>query len=510
MSIYHKVVKNVFTNWMSLGLNLIISFFLAPFVVNKLGSTFYGIWVIMMQLTGYLYLLDFGIRESVIRYVSKYIATNEQGKISEVVSSALKVYGFVSLLCLIVTGVLAAVFPSIFNLPNEVIPTARMVIIITGFNMAQFFVFNVFTGVLMGAQRYDVFNKISIIFALIRVALIVNLLNMGYGIIALALIQLGINLVSNIIVFISTKNIVEFVIDLSQKLSDQKKTIRLIINYSFFVLITNICQKIIFYTDALVIGIFLPAAAITYYAIAGNLIEYLRRFVISMANVLNPLSSEMAAKKEDDKLIDVLIQGTKISLLIGMPVCVVYYILGERFIFLWMGEEFAVPAAQVLAILSVTHLFSLPHFTVSMILYGTSRHNIIAYSKIGESVANLALSLALVKSYGIIGVAIGTAIPHLFTVTIIFPYLICRIVKVELATYYLKAYIGPILSAIPFALLCLYARTHINIDSLIVFFLILLVILPTYYLPAWFISFRKEERVWHISMLRPIFNKIKN
>ena len=134
-----------------------------------------------------------------------------------------------------------------------------------------------------------------------------------------------------------------------------------VVNYSVFVMLGNIGQKIIFYTDAMVIGIFLPASTITYYAIAGSLIEYLRKFVMTMAHVLSPLTSELEASREDKQIITVLIQGTKFSLLFGTPICTVYFFMGQNFISLWMGSEFAYPAWSVLSILSITHLFSLPH-----------------------------------------------------------------------------------------------------------------------------------------------------
>ncbi len=38
-----------------------VAFFLTPFVVNSLGSTAYGIWVLLMSLTGYYGLLDLGV-----------------------------------------------------------------------------------------------------------------------------------------------------------------------------------------------------------------------------------------------------------------------------------------------------------------------------------------------------------------------------------------------------------------------------------------------------------------
>ena len=503
MSLIQKVLINVFSNWAALLVNLIISFFLAPFVVNKLGSTYYGIWVIMMQLTGYLYLLDFGIRESVIRFVSKYRAESDLAAIDRVISSAVSLYLVICLICVVVAAVFSFVFPHTFKVAPEAVQTARFVVMITGINLGQFFVFNVFTGVLMGIQRYDISNKISILFSLLRVFLIVYFLKSGYGIIALALIQLGINLGSNIVQFHIARKLLPFRLRLRSPFGQDKKVVKKLVNYSFFVLIINICQKVIFYTDAMVIGIFLPTAAITYYAIAGNLIEYLRRFVVTMASVLNPLTSELESRHENQKITTVLIQGTKFSLLIGLPICAVYYTMGRQFIKLWMGPEFADPAYSVLAILAVTHLFSLPHFTVSSILYGMSRHQVIAYSKVFEALFNLALSIILVKPFGIVGVALGTAIPHLISVVFVFPVMITRKLEIPISRYLMESYVGPLFSGIPFLGICFIANRYYPAENLLVFFIQIALMLPTYLLPDWLLSFSKEEKKWYLSLVIP-------
>jgi hypothetical protein len=56
------------SSWLALASSVIVSFLLSPFVVNELGAAWYGVWGIAGQLTGSLYLLDLGVRESIIRY----------------------------------------------------------------------------------------------------------------------------------------------------------------------------------------------------------------------------------------------------------------------------------------------------------------------------------------------------------------------------------------------------------------------------------------------------------
>ena len=68
-----------------------------------------------------------------------------------------------------------------------------------------------------------------------------------------------------------------------------------LLNYGKYVLLANIGDKIVFATDAMVIGMFLPIAALTPYAIAGTLIHSMRSVVKAMASVFNPLTSSLRA-----------------------------------------------------------------------------------------------------------------------------------------------------------------------------------------------------------------------
>ena len=98
----------------------------------------------MMQFTGYLYLFDFGVRESVLRFVSKFQATNERQKINEYIRAALNIYSGIFAFCVFVTCGLSYLFPFIFDIPDDTIRIARIVVLITGLNVAQIFIFNVF------------------------------------------------------------------------------------------------------------------------------------------------------------------------------------------------------------------------------------------------------------------------------------------------------------------------------------------------------------------------------
>jgi O-antigen/teichoic acid export membrane protein len=487
-----QLLNNILFNWTGMALNVVISFFLAPFVVHKLGNLYYGIWVIMMQFSGYLGLLEFGVRESIIKYVARHRAEGDSKTLNELIGSAMSVYMLFALAALLVSGGVAAAFPYVFNVPPEAVSTARWVTTITGLTVALGFIANVLPGILMGLQRFDTFAKTSMVTSLLRVGLIVFFLSRGHGIITLALIQLFINLLLHGAIYAWCKHLVP---DLRFSLAAATRaSLRSIFKYSVLVLVNNMGQKAIFYTDAIVIGFFLPASQITFYAIAGTLVEHLRQFVMAMTRVFNPMISEMETLDEGEKIKRVLLAGGKFAFLFGLPVCTVFVLMGRRFIDLWMGPEYGELSGRILVILAITHLLALPHYAIGNVLYGLARHKVLAVMRTFEATANLVLSVILIQSLGLVGVALGTAITHVAAVVLILPPIACRIVGLPVVKFYVHVYLRTVLAGAPFAAACWLVDARYPAAGLAAFFGEVALMMPLFLLPVWFMAVDADER----------------
>ncbi len=149
------ILRNVTSNWAGMIVNILVSFVLAPFVVRHLGSTAYGVWTLLMQFTGYLWLFDLGIRESVVKYVAQYRAADDREGLRATVRAAAGMYALVGVVALLASVGLAIAAPYFFHIPAEVVSTARTTAVITGATVAQGFIFNVAVAVLIGLQRFD-------------------------------------------------------------------------------------------------------------------------------------------------------------------------------------------------------------------------------------------------------------------------------------------------------------------------------------------------------------------
>jgi O-antigen/teichoic acid export membrane protein len=93
------------------------------------------------------------------------------------------------------------------------------------------------------------------------------------------------------------------------------------------------------------------------------------------------------------------------------------------------GFEGGIAAAQILAFVVVLRAWiAMP----STVLKGTNHHRYLAVVSASGAVANLLLSIPLVKLWGLVGIALGTAIPvTVISCGLIFPKA-CRVVGLSL------------------------------------------------------------------------------
>ena len=494
-----RVVKNVFFNWAGMGVALVLGFIQAPIVVLGLGNTWYGIWVLVNQITGYTWLFDLGIREAVVRYVSMHHSRKEFNTINEIVSSAIYLYLLISLLTMTVVSVLVILLPYFFKLNSDVVGVARVVLFLVGLNIAINWFLNVYVGIVMGLQRFDIFQKIGMGTSVVNFVLVISFIKAGYGIIALSLIGFSVSMVSNALIYRQCKKLLpEFKL---LRFNRKAMQFRSLINYGKYVFLNNIGSKVVFGTDVLIIGIFLPVSAITFYAIPGLLISYMRNLVVTATGVLNPLISELESKSDMNKIKATLLRGTKLTLLVGLPIGLVFLIMGENFISLWMGKEYGEGTSLVLTILTVGTLAALGHHVINSVLYGLSRHNIIAYVRIAEAAVNITLTVMFIKIWGIVGVALGMAISHTVFMGVVLPILVCRSLAFPIGQYVKESIIPPILSSIPFVVCCYFIHNIFPASNLVVFFLWVASMMPVFIISLWFISFSRAERGEYTQMI---------
>jgi len=136
----------------------------------------------------------------------------------------------------------------------------------------------------------------------------------------------------------------------------------------------------------------------------------------------------------------------------------VLIILGKPIIALWMGSRYVSASYPVLVIMALgSSLYTLqgPSFRI---LYGMARHRWMAVVRLCEGCAVILLSVLLVRHFGIVGVALGTAIPLACSSLFFYPLYLCRLLKTSLVQYLAQTYLLPLALCAPMILAVVLLR----------------------------------------------------
>jgi O-antigen/teichoic acid export membrane protein len=187
-----------------------------------------------------------------------------------------------------------------------------------------------------------------------------------------------------------------------------------------------------------------------------------------------------------------LILGTRMALLVTLPLCLGFLFLGRQFITLWMGPAYA-DSAVLLIVLTIPQFGSMSQSASALVLAGMARHRAFAYFALAEAVANVALSVILVQRMGLIGVAWGTVIPHLICTSLVVPLYTVRVLKMNASDYLLQAYLHPLLCALPLLALG-YMFLELEAASWLVFGAEALAMCGVFWVTSYFVCLDPAQR----------------
>jgi O-antigen/teichoic acid export membrane protein len=126
---------------------------------------------------------------------------------------------------------------------------------------------------------------------------------------------------------------------------------------------------------------------------------------------------------------------TKINTLLACFSCWMLILLGDVFIRRWIGEGYS-DAYLVLCLLAVGFGATLTFNPLSNAMYAIAKLKRPALLELVEAGVKFALSIALVREYGMYGVAFGTVIPLTFFALIARPWIACRELEMPLRRHY--------------------------------------------------------------------------
>ena len=416
-----SLIRNALANSLGVVVAAGIGFFLTPFIIHQVGDSPYGVWALVGAIAGYTGMLDLGLGFALVKYIAEYRAREEHYKINALVSSTFISYCILGGLGFSVLVTISHFAPQWFRLAPEVQGKIVPVFVLSGLALWVALPSSIFSGMLAGYQRYDLLNTIGIGAAVLNAGLTIVWLSLRADIVTLAWIGVVITMTRAVLMGWQAHRL-EPNLRIRPELFDSR-LLTTAVRYGLGLFVLGFMVQIVWRTDNIVIGVFLPTYAITFYTVAFKLNHMYREVVGRMGWVLFPTFSQLKALQDTGETRHLLICATRLMLLIAIPMAIVLGTFAEALIMLWMGVEKYTVAAPVLRWLLIAIFVNLLITPCSVYLQAVNYLGVCCFIASTEAIANVIISVLLVQRLGLIGVAMGTAIPHaLVAILFVIPY----------------------------------------------------------------------------------------
>ena len=382
---------------------------LFPVLVSGVGLSRYGLWLLISSSVSLVFTLDLGMGTSALRYIADAHSRRDRETLQRTVSTSLAfLAGLGVLLCAIYLGAMSLMWPAL-HIPAE---DSRLAVVMLTIAASTTFLISlplgIFTTTLMGIQRADVASAIQLVQIVVRTATIVTLLWAGFGILAIVIADALIGVTTGWVTLLACRRLLpDFRISPALV---QGSLLRSMAPYSVQVFVLGLSGLVILQTDNLVVGAFLPVAMVAVYAGAYRPYLVCRQLTYALINPLVPDAARASTLAHTERLQDLLVRGTRysngITLLIAIPAA----IFAEPVLAAWAGPDVA-DAAIVAQVLLVSLLVNNNHLVAYALLTGMGRIGAYLKYHVIWAVLNVALSILLVTHIGLVGVALGTALP---------------------------------------------------------------------------------------------------
>ncbi|MBI4845996.1 MAG: oligosaccharide flippase family protein [Candidatus Omnitrophica bacterium] len=423
---------------------VLIGLYMMPFIIHSLGDKMYGLWAVVGSFMGFYGMFDFGLVIASQRYISKALGNKDYEQANKIINTSFVLFSLIGFAVLIFSLLIVIFAPYLIKSTQE-IELFKKVIIIMGLSLAIGFPMRVFSGIMVSHIRHDLYVWSELIKLVVRTIFAIAALKIGYGVLALAIITAFSEVFAYAVKFIIVKKKFKYV-RISRKYID-KTILKPMFGYSVFSFIIRVAQQLRGGISNFIIAGFLGLSQVTIYSIAFNLIQYFIRFISSsIGGLMIPVFSQYEGKNDYIAIREKFILVSRITGYITMLIGGVLIIFGRVFIERWVGSEYLM-AYTLLVILCVPAMMNLMQNASVEVMLGISRHKAIAMLTISESIANLLLSLLLVKKYGLIGVALGYAVPTFIVRVFMQPRYVCKVIKLDLNEYYFNLLVPVLLKS---------------------------------------------------------------
>lgn len=462
MQIEVRTVRNSIYHLLGSFLPLLLFLIIAPYFQKKLGPELFGILLLITSIINVGTVIDFGFGKAIVKFISEYYSTDRHKELEFIANLSIIIFGAIGLLGLIVCFSLSGLLATkILKISLQLQPYIILTFKISGVAFFLNMLASALGSIPYAINRYDVTNFVTMLINIFYVVIAFMLLSLGFKLNGLVILNIAISIGTLAIYMMLIKHFLPKIrfspFLLLSYLAKKIKSIssfsinRSSISTKFLIFcVYSFIHKMFLITtyhlDRFVIGAFLGAWLLPFYAVPFQLTTLLIKPIGRMTEVIIPVASELSAKGEWERLRNGYLKAVRLVCFLSTALFTPVILFSNRIMYLWMGKEFTDKSALVLILLGLTYYIISFTSVVSFVVDGIGKPQVNTFFVIlYTSLIVLFLSI-LVGKYRLNGVAMAMLLSS-FYVPLFVHYCNKNILGIHWSNY-LKNIYKPILIAI--------------------------------------------------------------
>ena len=399
----------VVLSYISEAIKILTALLYTPVMLRLLGQSEYGLYQLVHSVVSYLGLFSLGFTSAYVRYFSLAKAKGSEEEVA-------KLNGMFMTIFLVLAGIAAlcgdamvhnirAVFST--GLTDLEYKTARVLMILMVFNLSASFPDSVFNCIISAHERFFFQRMLTVLQNLLNPFLTLPLLLMGYGSVGMVLVTTAITLAKLAVDMWYVFHMLHarFVFrDFNFSL------LKNLWSFTFFIFLNQIIDQINWSVDRFLLGRMIGTSSVAVYGLGAQINTLYVQMSTTISSVFAPQINRMVVQRNDNhELSELFTRVGRIQFILLSLILTGFIFVGHPFMEIWGGSKIYGESYYVVLLLIIPSTIPLIQNLGIEIQRAKNMHRARSVVYFCIALANVLLSIPLIRKYGVVGAPIGTA-----------------------------------------------------------------------------------------------------
>lgn len=495
----------VILSYISQGIQVLSGLIYTPIMLRLLGQSEYGLYQLVYSVVSYLSLLSFGFTASYMRFYSRAKAKNDEEEVSRLNGMFMVIFLVIAVICILCGTVMVGNIELIFadGLTPQEYPTARILMALMIFNLALTFPNSVFDAFTSAHERFFFQKMLVVLQNLLNPFLALPLLLLGYGSIGMVCVTTFLTVAKLAVnVWFSLKKLkVHFIFN-----GFRFGLLKEMWVFTFFIFLNQIIDQVNWSVGKFLLGRLSGTTAVAIFGLGAQINSMYLQFSTSISNVFVPKVNRIVATSDDNsELTKLFTKVGRVQFIILALIFTGFIFFGQPFMVFWGGEGYADSYYIALWLILPVTVPLIQNLGIE-IQRAKNKHKVRSIVYFCIAIANVLISIPLIRVVGTVGAAMGTGISLICGNIIFMNWYYQKYIGLDML-YFWKSISRFIPSLVAPCIMGVVIMQFVTINSLIVLGLWIVLYAAVYCVSMYFLGMNNEEKRMVMGPIRKLIKR---